>query len=229
MLRPLSLSLVGVVMAMSVTTGAGAEPLTSEGITFSDELGGFTIRSLTGTGRLDDPFILVEEMTGDGDAVLVVRGLESGFGNRVATQHATGFALHKVVLNATGQNWLRYEIELREDLTASSPYEDGLSFGQAAERPPERSDRFASIANVDEPYDGLSFADGIAEPGMTATFTMIVTDETPLSAFLIVQHALIVVANGADTGWGLEARALAGYSPVSSETSIGYGNGDEIP
>jgi hypothetical protein len=196
---------------------APAEPMTSEGITFSDELGGFVIRSLSGTGRLDDPFVLVEEVTGDGEAVLLVSGLAGDFGNRVETQHATGFALHKVVINSTSQNWVNYEIELREDRTASSPYEDGLSFGQAADRPPVRSDRFATVANVDEPYDGLSFQGGLVAPGDSVTFTMIVTDETPRSAFLIVQHALLVVSDARSTDSGLEPAMQDGYSPTMND------------
>ena len=194
-----------------------ADPMTSEGITFSDELGGFVIRSLSGTGRLDDPFVLVEEVTGDGEALLVVRGLENGFGNRVETQHATGFALHKVVINSTSQNWLNYEIELRENRTASSPYEDGLSFGQAAERPPVSSDRFDSVANVDEPYDGLSFQGGSVDPGDAVTFTMIVTDETPRSGFLIVQHALLVVSDARPLDSGLERAMQDRYSPTMND------------
>ena len=217
--------------------------MTADGITFSDELGGFTIRGLSGTGRLDDPFVLIEEVTSDGEILLVVRGLDNGFGNRVATQHASGFALHKVVLNSTGQNWLRYEIELRENPAASSPYEDGLSFGQAANRPPESSDLFASVANVDEPYDALSFADGIVEPGSAATFTMIVTDETPRSMFLIVQHALVVVAGKDEPGAGVLAASPVGGSllagvetdrpagyPFGGAAGIkGFRNGDELP
>lgn len=205
--------LVAAVVA-GIPFAVAAEPMTSEGITFSDELGGFVIRSLTGTGRLDDPFVLVEEVTGDGEAVLVVHGLDKEFGNRVDTQHATGFALHKVVINSTSQNWITYEIELREDRSASSPYEDGLSFGQAADRPPVSSDRFEAVANVDEPYDGLSFQGGMAEPGSTVTFTMIVTDETPRSAFLIVQHALLVVSDARPLDSGLERTMQDGYSPV---------------
>jgi len=196
---------------------AVSEPMTSEGVTFSDELGGFVIRSLTGTGRLEDPFVLVEEVTGDGEAVLVVSGLAGEFGNRVETQHATGFALHKVVINSTSQNWVNYEIELREDRTASSPYEDGLSFGQAADRPPVSSDRFETVANVDEPYDGLSFQGGLVPPGDSVTFTMIVTDETPRSAFLIVQHALLVVSDARPLDTGLEPAMQDGYSPTMND------------
>jgi hypothetical protein len=198
---------------------AAAEPMTREGITFSDELGGFTILALSGSGRLEDPFVLVEEVTGDMGAVLVVRGLTGAYGNRVATQHATGFALHKVVTNGTGQDWLRYEIELREHPGASSPYEDGLSFGQASIRPPQGSDRFESVAAVDEPYDGLSFAGGIVAPGETVTFTMIVTDETPQPVFLLAQHALQVVASP-----GVESAAPGGYA----EARMSIRNGDQL-
>ena len=196
---------------------ASSEPMTSEGITFSDELGGFVIRSLTGTGRLEDPFVLVEEVTGDGEALLLVSGLAGDFGNRVETQHATGFALHKVVINSTSQNWVNYEIELRETRSASSPYEDGLSFGQASERPPVSSDRFETVANVDEPYDGLSFQGGLVAPGDSVTFTMIVTDETPRSAFLIVQHALLVVSDARPVDSGLEQPVQGGYPAVMSD------------
>jgi len=204
--------LLAAAVAAGLPIAAAAEPMTSEGITFSDELGGFVIRSLSGSGRLDDPFVLVEEVTGDGEAVLVVRGLEKEFGNRVDTQHATGFALHKVVINSSNRNWITYEIELREARAASSPYEDGLSFGQAADRPPVRSDRFEAVATVDEPYDGLSFQDGMVAPGNSVTFTMIVTDETPRSEFLIVQHALLVVSDARPLDGGLERTKQDGYS-----------------
>jgi hypothetical protein len=217
-LRAVGLTGFAIAAALAATPlPAASEPMTSEGITFSDELGGFVIRSLTGTGRLDDPFVLVEEVTGDGEAVLVVSGLGGDFGNRVETQHATGFALHKVVINSTSQNWVNYEIELRETRTASSPYEDGLSFGQAADRPPMSSDKFETVAAVDEPYDGLSFQGGLVAPGDSVTFTMIVTDETPRSAFLIVQHALLVVSDARPLDSGLERTRQDVYSPIMSD------------
>ena len=217
---PRATGLTGLLIAAALAatpSAAASDPMTREGITFSDELGGFVIRSLTGTGRLEDPFVLVEEVTGDGEALLLVSGLTGEFGNRVETQHATGFALHKVVINSTSQTWVNYEIELREDRTASSPYEDGLSFGQAAERPPVSSDRFETVANVDEPYDGLSFQSGLVAPGNSVTFTMIVTDETPRSAFLIVQHALLVVSDARSPDSGLEPAMQDGYSPTMND------------
>jgi hypothetical protein len=218
MRNPLLAMAVAATSALA-TVGASAEPMTREGISFSDELGGFRILGLSGSGTLEDPFVLIEDVSGDSGAVLVIRGLTGAFGNRVATQHATGFALRKVVTNSTGQDWLRYEIELREHLAASSPYEDGLSFGQAGNRPPETSDRFASVASVDEPYDALSFADGIVPAGTVVSFSMIVTDETPQPTLLVAQHALQVVSMP-----GLEEAAPGGYA----HANFSIGNGEQM-
>ena len=36
-----------------------AASLTVDGVTFSDELGGFVLEGVTGSGSMDDPFIIV--------------------------------------------------------------------------------------------------------------------------------------------------------------------------
>ena len=119
---------------------------------------------------------------------------------------------------------------MRENRATTSTYEVALAFGSAANGPPESSDLFGSVATIDEPYDGLSFADGIAEPGAAATFTMIVTDETPRPTFLIVQHALLVVADGTvPPPTGLETQAAAGYSLAGNPDPNDYLSGDELP
>ena len=58
--------------------GAQAEPITLGGLTFSDELGGVRLERGWGSGSLDDPIVLVEEITGDGPAILIVRGMTIG-------------------------------------------------------------------------------------------------------------------------------------------------------
>ena len=55
-----------------------------DGLTFSDELGGVRLQRGWGSGSLDDLFVLVEEITGDGPAILIVRGMTHRFGNRTA-------------------------------------------------------------------------------------------------------------------------------------------------
>jgi len=169
---------------------AGAEPVTLGGITFSDELGGIVIRAGAGRGTTDDPFVLHEEINDDGPAVLVVRGLDARPGEeRLQSQPRAGFALVKVITNRTRRDWHVFELELRETLERTSPYEDGLSFAQAtpASRP-FTADRFRSLRRVDEPIDAVEFADGLVRPGETVIVSAIVTDYTPAPEFYILQR-----------------------------------------
>src|SRR5262249_29739849 len=70
---------------------ASAKMLTANGLTFSDELGGFTLETVSGTGRTDDPIVVVETVTGPQHPVLVIRGLSAAFGNLIGSQHGAGF------------------------------------------------------------------------------------------------------------------------------------------
>ncbi|MGH6939378.1 hypothetical protein [Hypericibacter sp.] len=166
---------------------AGAASFTVEGLTFSDELGGFRLIAVTGTGHLDDPFVVVEELGGQGPAILQITGLRSTFGNRCNTQHLTGFAMTKIVRNLSNQPWHDFRMELRETEERSSPYGDGLSFGQGATGRTVASSSFGQIRVIDEPYDGLTFEDGNVPPGTSADFHFLITDETPARRILLVQ------------------------------------------
>ena len=167
---------------------AAAGTITLEGIAFSDELGGFVLLEGHGSGSLDDPFVLVEEITGDRPAILIIRGLSTAFGNRIGSHHAAGFALTKVVRNGTDQSWSAYDLELREIITVHSPYEDGLSFGQASQSGrPFTSDRYSVAAEHDEPYDGVSFSGGLVRPCETAVFSFVVTDALPKPLIYLLQ------------------------------------------
>ena len=59
-----------------VLPGAAAhgDTFTAGGLTFSDELGGFRLISVSGTGTSADPIVIVEEVTDVGPAILVIRG-----------------------------------------------------------------------------------------------------------------------------------------------------------
>jgi hypothetical protein len=166
---------------------AGAASFTREGLTFSDELGGFRLISVTGTGRLEDPFVVVEEIGSQGPAVLLITGFKSDFGNRVGTQHLAGFAMVKIVRNLSNQPWHDFRMELRETEQHASPYGDGLSFGQAATGRTVESSVFHQVRAIDEPFDGLSFDDGEVPPGASADFHFLITDETPARRVLLVQ------------------------------------------
>ena len=177
------------------TPSVGAGTITLEGIAFSDELGGFVLVEGRGSGRLDDPFILVEEITGDRPAIMTIRGLSPAFGNRIGSHHAAGFAITKVVRNGTDQSWSAYNLELREIITQHSPYEDGLSFGQSSTSGrPFTSDRYSAATEHDEPFDGVSFSGGMVRPGETAIFSFVVTDALPKPLIFLLQKRSAPIA-----------------------------------
>lgn len=184
--------LIGLTLAGigDIVSSAIAAPITLGGITFSDELGGVELTDGWGSGTVADPFVLVETITDDGPAVLVVRGLGSPptSGLRQAPRQV-GFALRKIVTNSTARDWHAFELELREQLVQTSSYEDGLSFGQAAlAQRSFASDRFARVSLTDEPLDAVVFSEGLIRPGETVTVEIMITDYTPGAAFYLLQR-----------------------------------------
>jgi hypothetical protein len=178
----------GLVLAERLAPAVGAEPLTLEGLTFSDELGGVEIIEGWGTGTLDDPFVLVEEITEHEPAILVVRGMRHRFGNRIRSHHDVGFALRKIVRNGTERAWSQFDLELRELIDQPSSFGDGLSFGQASEAGrPFVADRFTDYVETYEPYDAVAFFGGSVEPGETVVISVVITDTTPRHQFYLLQ------------------------------------------
>jgi hypothetical protein len=182
------IALAGWLLAEGLAPAVRAAPLTLDGLTFSDELGGVEIIEGWGTGTLDDPFVLVEEITGHEPAIIVVSGMTHAFGNRIRSHHDVGFALTKIVRNGTEQAWSQFDLELRELLDQPSSFRDGLSFGQASEAGrPFSSDRFSEIIETYEPYDGVAFLSGSVAPGETVVVNVVVTDTTPRYQFYLLQ------------------------------------------
>ena len=194
MRRREALALAGAVSA-ALALPAAAEPITLGGITFSDELGGVTLHAGWGSGTTGDPFVLVEEITDDGPAILIVRGLKDRLGDPLRGSGQNGFSLTKIVTNRTERPWAAFELELREHLEQPSTYEDGLSFGQAnwAKRS-FGADRFATVSTTDEPLDAVVFSDGIVAAGETVTVTAMLTDYTPLQELFLLQRREAPVA-----------------------------------
>jgi hypothetical protein len=180
------------VLVLAVGVGFGlpvpAEPVSLDGLTFSDELGGFDIAGASGSGSLEDPFVLVEDITADGPAILTIRGMSHRFGNRIRSHHEIGFALTKVLRNRTKRPWSLFNLELREFIDHASPFGDGLSFGQASEAGrPFRSDRFTDTIETTEPFDGVQFLGAVVEPGETVAVNVVITDTTPRWEFYLLQ------------------------------------------
>jgi len=183
------LSAVVSVAAASGVSTAAAVTISAGGLEFSDEQGGFVLHSVTGTGDADDPFVIVEEITGDGPAILTVRGLSGRFGNSTGSNHFVGMAVVKIVRNGTGQPWPEFMVELQEVLGRDSTYGDGLSFGQGSNDMRSISaDRYARVSAVDEPRDGILFADGLVLPGEEVRFTFTITENSPRPEFFLVQR-----------------------------------------
>lgn len=181
-------SLFLVILMITQASMLSAKELSLGGLTFSDELGGVRLIEGWGTGTLDDPVVLVEEITSHGPAVLIVRGMNPQFGNRIQSQHDVGFALTKIVRNATELPWTLFNLELREAIGRESPFGDGLSFGQASEAGrPFVSDRFSTNFETREPYDGIQFSGGVVEPGETVILRFVITDTTPRFKFYLMQ------------------------------------------
>lgn len=178
-----------------------AAPVTLEGVTFSDEEGGFTILEGRGTGRPDDPFVIVEEIHDDQrPAILTIRGVGRTLGNRLGGRPVIGFTLVKMVRNGTPRTWTSFEMELREIKSRPSPYDDGLSFAQAqgAERI-YRSDRFSAAFQTDEPLDAVSFTGGVVAPGETVTLQVTITDYSPNWQFYLLQRRQVPLADASGT------------------------------
>ena len=171
------------------TAGLAAQPMSANGITFSDEYGGFTIASVSGSGSTEDPFVVVEEITGPTSVVLMIIGLGPEFGNKIGTLHPVGFALRKIVRNQTPYIWNFMEFELQQVLGLSSDYLDGLSFGQGSvSGRPFTSSRFNESEDRTEPIDAITFSGGAIRPGQTAVFDVVITDTTPIPVFYLVQQ-----------------------------------------
>ena len=100
------------ILGLAWAGSAVATEITQEGLTFSDEGGGFTLKSVTGRGSLDDPYVVIEDVVGPRQAILVIRGLKQ-VGNRIGTHHIAGIAINKIVINRSADIWQNYQMELR--------------------------------------------------------------------------------------------------------------------
>jgi len=137
---------------------------------------------------LEDPFVVVEDVTGD-TPILVIRGMNVGFGNRIGSQHIIGFAIAKIAINHTGGSWSQYRMELRTTPTEPSPYGDGLSFAQGyTHLPPVVSSGFHHARVIDEPFDAIDFADGQIKPGQSVSFDFYITDMVARPEIFLLQE-----------------------------------------
>ena len=186
--------------ALALSGGpAPAESFTAAGLEFSDEMGGFHLISVTGSGSLSDPIVVVEKITQVNPVVLVIRGeqvVTTGDGPPRKSEFLN-LALIKVAINSTNQVWNAFDLELEEQLGKPSPYEDGLSFDQLGSfvDEPFVSDSFSQTRRIPEPYDRVQFFDGSVDPGAAARFNLYITDPTPVLEWYLVQEPHLIIAD----------------------------------
>lgn len=187
-------------LMLGVPAVARAAPIAHQGLVFSDELGGFNLVSVSGNGTLEDPIVVIEEVTGDRAIALTIRNFGRGFGNRIGSQHVAAFAMKKIVVNKTDRTWRNYQMELREVTTRHSPYSDGLSFGQNSFiGTAYTKSNFSSLQRFDEPEDTLGFSGAEILPGGQAEFSFIISDMSPVSVFYLMQVPLQPLSQGDPT------------------------------
>jgi hypothetical protein len=163
------------------------------GYSFSDELGGFIITGISGSGTRDDPVVIHEELLSASPVTLVIRaeGIMPPFS--FGGDAGLGFTRFRfVVQNNSGVAWIEFEFELQEIKDLPSLFGDGLSFDQRRTDDEDiYSSQFAHFKRDYEPYDRLRFLDGKVDPLQSSSFEFLVTDFTPRSQFYIVQDPRI--------------------------------------
>ena len=195
---------VCLLLALGLALGAGearAKVWTAGGLTFSDELGGFRLISVSGLGSIEDPIVIVEELTGIDPAVLVIRGQQDRApsaatgGDVIAGRPILYLAVIKIVLNRSRRVWGGFDLELQQELGRPSPYGDGLSFDQMGGFGARlHSDRFAANRQIYEPYDRVRFELGSVDPDAQARFRFFITDPTPVEEFYLLQEPRLLMA-----------------------------------
>ena len=159
--------------------------------TFSDEMGGFTIRAIGGTGTQKDPIVLTEEFHSATPVVLVIRTEQTSLRNP-ADDIGILFFLRVEAINGSGHPWVEFAFELQEQLNVPSDYGDGLSFYQPGDKKGAiEAQGYAAFSDDFEPYDRMIFREGKVDPGANASFGFPVADFTPKRTFYLVQDPRI--------------------------------------
>ena len=160
---------------------------------FSAELGGFRIISVSGKGTKSDPVVIAEELTSASAVILVIRTVRPIRPFDYSGNYANGFMHVRIeALNNSALPWVEFEFELQEQLHRASVFGDGLSFDQRrADSDNIASGSFLYFSRDFEPYDRLLFRDGKTDHGETAWFEFLITDFTPRWEFFLVQDPRI--------------------------------------
>jgi hypothetical protein len=176
--------LTGLIAALAPFADATAGTWDAGVFRVSDELGGFEILSVTGTGSQSDPVVVTERFTNPEPGTLVIR-LGPG-----AASNFVRLAIIIVVVNHSRRTWVGFDLELQEELNQPSVYVDGLSFDQMHVFTDRvfGSDRFSVFSDLTEPYDRVRFEGGHVDHGERVQMRFFITDVTPKREFYLLQE-----------------------------------------
>ncbi len=195
-----------------------AETWPARGYSFSDEFGGLSIRSVTGSGTIQDPVVIVEEILEQQPVTLVVREIET----RDPTSREGAFlnlAVLVIAINRTNRVWAGFNLELREVFEQPSTYYDGLSFYQMTRLTDLfRSDRFAVVKRRAEPSDLVQYRSGSVDPGSRLRLWFQISDTSPVRTFFLIQEPEFLMARQATPGRSL-AEAVGSREPVRRQAA----------
>jgi hypothetical protein len=190
-------SCLALVVAASIADAAAGESETRRWLagaySFSDELGGFRITGVSGSGTKADPFVLHQELHSASPVTMVIRATRRPRPLWPFGDHPNGFInMRLVVVNNSGLPWIEFEFELQEVLGEASVFGDGLSFDQRrTDSATISSDTFAEYSRDFEPYDRLLYRGGYVDALEIAGFSFMITDFTPVDEFYLVQDPRI--------------------------------------
>lgn len=160
---------------------------------FSDELGGFEILSVSGLGTRDDP-IVIRQRFGTASAVtLVIRSTQGKTDSNNYSSITNGTIYLKLeTANDSNLPWVGFGLELQEIFNKPSIYGDGLSFDQLGRRSADiYSDRFLNFEDQFEPGDRLVYTNGVVDHRTKVTLNFLITDFTPVAKFYLHQDPMI--------------------------------------
>ena len=183
--------LAGFIVGLICASAQSAE-FVSGGFIFSDELGGFRILAISGTGTPSDPIVLEEEIFETEPVTLIIRRKPKSANYQL---HRESMSLTKIARNSTDRVWGAFELELREIRDNPSGDADGLSFSQMDVKAPDvSSDRFAHNRRSFQPHDAIRFVTGHVNPESRVRFSVLITDTTPTETFYLVQDPQLLAA-----------------------------------
>lgn len=165
------------------------------GFEFSDRLGGFRILSVSGTGTIDDPIVIDQDLGGPGPFVITIRN--AGMAGAGPVAPILRLWIISRVRNAAAGVWVGFDVELQEELRRPSDYWDGLSFDQTrtVNGSEFHSDRFREGERIAEPHDRVRFKNGYVNAGTAVQFRFVITDMTPRDQFYLLQEPVLLFSS----------------------------------